>query len=86
MLEKILVCLDGSKPAERILPYVTKETSSLNSKIILLSVIDPPDSLVSLNIPGSPSVPMSTQRSVQRNNKEYKEATKVNLNNDKKAM
>ena len=26
MLEKVLVCLDGSTPAERILPYITGET------------------------------------------------------------
>ena len=40
MLEKVLVCLDGSTPAERILPYITRETAAQHGKMILLMVID----------------------------------------------
>jgi nucleotide-binding universal stress UspA family protein len=75
-MEKILVCLDGSKPAERILPYVTKTALAMNSKVILLRVIDMPDSLLSINIPGSPAYPASTPGALQRTINEEKEASK----------
>lgn len=74
MLEKILVCLDGSTPAERILPYITREAISQHSKMILLCVIDLPETLLSINLPGSPAVPVSTQGAVKRTFMEEKEA------------
>ena len=40
MLKKILVCLDGSKFAEGILPHAIERAKHFNSKIILLTVID----------------------------------------------
>jgi nucleotide-binding universal stress UspA family protein len=39
MFEKTLVCLDGSKLAEQILPYITQSCQANNSEIILLQVI-----------------------------------------------
>ena len=39
MFEKILVCLDGSKLAEQILPYVIEEAIRFRSKLVLLQVI-----------------------------------------------
>jgi nucleotide-binding universal stress UspA family protein len=66
MLEKILVCLDGSTPAERILPYIIPEAVARHSKLVLLHVIETPESLVSINIPGSPAVPMSTSGAAKR--------------------
>lgn len=74
MFEKILVCLDGSTPAERILPYITKEAAALHGKMILLCVIDLPETLLSINLPGSPAVPVSTQGSVKRTFTEEKAA------------
>ncbi len=74
MLEKILVCLDGSAPAERILPYVTKEAAALRGKMVLLCVIDLPETMLSINLPGSPAVPVSTQGSVKRTFTEEKAA------------
>jgi nucleotide-binding universal stress UspA family protein len=74
MLEKILVCLDGSNPAERVLSYITREALSLQSKIILLRVIDLPETILPFNIPGSPGVPVSTQGAVKRTITEEKEA------------
>ena len=74
MLEKFLVCLDGSKPAEQILPYVTKEALAMHSKVILLRVIDVPESIISLNIPGSPAVPVSTPVAVTHTIASEKEA------------
>ena len=66
MLVKILVCLDGSTPAERILPYIIPEAVARHSKLVLLHVIETPESLVSINIPGSPAVPMSTSGAAKR--------------------
>jgi nucleotide-binding universal stress UspA family protein len=74
MLEKFLVCLDGSDPAEQILPYVTKEALAMHSKIILLRVIDMPEGIISLNIPGSPAVPVSTPAAVKHTITAEKEA------------
>ncbi len=39
MFKKILVCLDGSKFAERILPHAIERARRFNSKVILLQVI-----------------------------------------------
>ena len=72
MLEKILVCLDGSTPAERILPYITLEAVAQHSKLVLLSVVDMPESMIPLNIPGSPAIPISTSGAVKRTSFEEK--------------
>ena len=66
MLEKVLVCLDGSTPAERILPYITRETAAQHGKMILLTVIDLPETVIPINIPGSPAVTVSTHGAMQR--------------------
>ena len=42
MFERIVICLDGSKRAELILPYATEEAAHFKSKIILLQVFTPP--------------------------------------------
>ena len=39
MFEKILVCLDGSKFAEHILPYSMEQAQHFDSKIVILRVI-----------------------------------------------
>ena len=66
MLEKVLVCLDGSTPAERILPYITRETAAQHGKMILLTVIDLPETVLPINIPGSPALTVSTPGAVKR--------------------
>ena len=66
MLEKIPVCLDGSTPAERIIPYITREAAALHGKMVLLCVVDLPETMLSLNLPGSPAVPVSTSGAVKR--------------------
>jgi nucleotide-binding universal stress UspA family protein len=60
MLEKILVCLDGSKEAEQILPYITGDPRFSNSELILFRVISLPDVTIPLSIPGEPGMPLST--------------------------
>lgn len=39
MFKRILVCLDGSKLAEQVLPYATEEALRLGSELVLLQVI-----------------------------------------------
>ena len=40
MFQRTLVCLDGSKMAEEILPYATEHCSGFKSEVILLQVIN----------------------------------------------
>jgi nucleotide-binding universal stress UspA family protein len=75
MLDKILVCLDGSVAAERILPYIVKNALKLKSKVILLRVIDLPETTMAINIPGSPAIPVETRGAVKRTLDEEKEAS-----------
>lgn len=44
MFEKLLVCLDGSKLAEQILPYAVEQALRFNSKLTLLRVMTIPSS------------------------------------------
>ncbi|MDD5289374.1 MAG: universal stress protein [Dehalococcoidales bacterium] len=74
MLEKILVCLDGSDAAERILSYIVKNALKLQSKVILLRVVDLPETTMAINIPGSPAIPIETRGAVERTLNEEKEA------------
>lgn len=74
MFEKILVCLDGSGPAERILSYVTDDAIRLHSKVILLRVVSPPETTIPVNVPGSPGIPVHTEGAVRRTRTEESEA------------
>lgn len=42
MFERLLVCLDGSKLAEQILPYATEQAVRSGSKLVLLFAVNPP--------------------------------------------
>jgi len=56
MFEKILVCLDGSKLAEQILPYAAEQAERFGSRLVLFQVV----SLASLPTPtGIESVPVA---------------------------
>ncbi len=59
MLRKILVCLDGSKFAERILPYAIERAKRFNSKIILLEVITVNIAPYATAVPGQPAFTLS---------------------------
>ncbi|MBI2852773.1 MAG: universal stress protein [Chloroflexi bacterium] len=76
MLEKILVCLDGSVPAEQMLSYLLDEAKRANSKVILLRVTKLPQAAVSVNVPGSPGAPVHTGRTIQRVQDEEAEANR----------
>ena len=56
MFQKILVCLDGSKLAEQILPYAAEEAARFGSSLVLFQVV----SLASIPTPtGIESVPVA---------------------------
>jgi len=56
MFQKILVCLDGSKLAEQILPYAAEQAARFGSSLVLLQVV----SLASIPAPtGIESVPVA---------------------------
>ena len=74
MLEKILVCLDGSSAAERVLPYITNDVAKLHGKVVLLRVIDLPKTIIPVSIPGSPAIPLQTTGAVKRTIDEQLEA------------
>jgi len=61
MYEKILVCLDGSKLAEQVLPYIAELARNMKSAVILLRVVPEPV-IPSPAIPGTPGVPVVTSR------------------------
>lgn len=71
MFKKILVCLDGSKLAEQILPYATEEAVRFQGKLVLLQVVQEPVAF-SPAIPGEAPIPIETDVMV--------EATKEALN------
>ena len=45
MFKRIVVCLDGSSLAEKILPYVTEGAVPFSTKVILLRVLDVPSTV-----------------------------------------
>ncbi len=61
MFKKILVCLDGSDLAEKILPYAIEQAKRFDSELVLFRAFSEP-SAISLAIPGMPGVPIETKR------------------------
>ena len=56
MFEKILVCLDGSRLAEQILPYATEQATRFNSQVALLQTFIIPSSIVAAGAEASMTV------------------------------
>lgn len=73
MFKKILVCLDGSKLAEQILPYAVEEALHFQSKLVLFQVIPEPVAF-SPGIPGAASVPIRTDTMLEEAEKALNEA------------
>jgi nucleotide-binding universal stress UspA family protein len=73
MFERILVCLDGSKLAEQIMPYATEEAIRFQSKLVLLQVVQEPV-VFSPGIPGEASVPIQTDIMVEGTKEALKRA------------
>jgi nucleotide-binding universal stress UspA family protein len=59
MFKKILVCLDGSKLAEQILPYAVGEALHFQEKLVLFQVVPEPVAF-SPGIPGTAAAPVQT--------------------------
>ena len=71
MFEKILVCLDGSKLAEQILPYAVEQAKRFNSKIVLLQAYLVPSTELAAATQGAPAAaPQVLQQEEQRLQKE----------------
>lgn len=64
MLERILVCLDGSELAEQILPYATQEALAFEAELVLLQVVPEPVTF-SPGIPGAGPVPVQTDTMIE---------------------
>jgi nucleotide-binding universal stress UspA family protein len=64
MFKRILVCLDGSKLAEQILPYATEEAIHFQGKLVLLQVVQEPVAF-SPAIPGEAPIPIETDVMVE---------------------
>jgi nucleotide-binding universal stress UspA family protein len=65
MFKKILVCLDGSKLAEQIMPYAAEEAIHFLGKLILLQVVQEPVAFTPA-IPGEAPLPIETDVIVER--------------------
>jgi len=65
MFERILVCLDGSKLAEQIMPYATEEAIRFQATLVLLQVVQEPVTF-SPGFPGEAPVPIETAGMVER--------------------
>lgn len=68
MFEKVIICLDGSKRAEMILPYATEEAAHFNSKLILLRVFN----TFSVGLATSMSAADEEQKAVEAEEKKMK--------------
>ena len=75
MFEKILICLDGSKAAEQVLPYATEQALRFDSEVMLVRVIDLPGTYIPLNFPGEPGFPIQIPPSISHTRSEETEAT-----------
>jgi nucleotide-binding universal stress UspA family protein len=74
MFEKILICLDGSKLAEQILPYATEQALRFDSKVALLHVTSIPDRIAMASIAGAtPQTPGMIEEEARRQKAEMKD-------------
>ncbi|MFW6102047.1 MAG: universal stress protein [Chloroflexota bacterium] len=73
MFEKILVCLDGSKLAEQIMPYAIEEAIRFQSNLVLFQVVPEPVA-VSPGIPGTATTPIQTDAMLDETKKALDEA------------
>jgi nucleotide-binding universal stress UspA family protein len=69
MFKRILVCLDGSELAEKVLPYAVEEALRFDSELVLFRVISEAY-LISLALPGIPGTPINA---VSTENRELEE-------------
>lgn len=63
MFKKILVCLDGSKLAEQVLPYAAEVAQAFKARLVLFTALPAPV-IVAPGIPGIAPVPVETDAMV----------------------
>jgi nucleotide-binding universal stress UspA family protein len=68
LFQRILVCLDGSHLSEQILPYAVSQAKLSNGKLLLLRVIDAPDSKIDVNL--TATVPVAEKENEYFQNEE----------------
>jgi nucleotide-binding universal stress UspA family protein len=73
MFTKVLVCLDGSKLAEQILPYAVEQARHFESELVLFRALSEP-STISLAMPGMPGLPLESRTGEKRLESDEKEA------------
>ena len=73
MFNKILICLDGSELAEKVIPYATEEAVRFDSELVLFRVVSEAY-LISLALPGIPGTPINAVSTENKELKEEKEA------------
>jgi nucleotide-binding universal stress UspA family protein len=69
MFKKIIVCLDGSEIAEKIIPIIRGEALAVGSEVTLLRVVNIPSNLT-VDIPGFPAVPLHSSSMPEQLKKE----------------
>jgi nucleotide-binding universal stress UspA family protein len=74
MFKKILICLDGSKLAEVILPYAIEQARHFESELVLFRAFSESQT-ISLAMPGMPGVPIDSQRVDRQLVEDEKEVT-----------
>jgi len=75
MFNKILVCLDGSELAEKVLPFAVEQAVRFDSELVLLRVVSEPY-LIGLGLPGMPGIPIDAARVEKQEMDEKAEAIK----------
>lgn len=73
MFERVLVCLDGSKLAEQVLPYAIEVASRFRSKVFLLQVLSLPASVGARGEPGTVQIMTEALQAEEKNAKAYLE-------------
>jgi nucleotide-binding universal stress UspA family protein len=73
MFKKIMVCLDGSELAEKVLPYAVAEATCFNSELVLFRVVSEAF-LVTPVLPGISGLPVDAARLGKRAVADEKEA------------
>jgi nucleotide-binding universal stress UspA family protein len=59
MFKKILVCLDSSELAEKVLPYAQEQAGCFDSELVLFMTVSEPY-FMTPGVPGIPGVPIDT--------------------------
>jgi nucleotide-binding universal stress UspA family protein len=85
VFKNILVCLDGSEIAEKILPVVKEQALAMGSKVTLLHVVNLPGN-VTLGVPGFPSVPLHTASMPEHLKKDFDSAEQYLKNTEKQLV